>query len=570
MLTVTFRRCQSRALFSSILGPVSQDFMKTGEGSFLSRYPYSMKHISLVLAMGLGLSLQAGAADSPLCDDAAKLTCTPGSYNDGTGTVTLKSDAFTEAAEKAAESLKKVEPKLRSQIQTYLKNNSYFKRVAAAGLGLDISPDCQAKEAANQKACEDNIVTGLVELAKKSMNPQMMTYGAYGQAGDYGGGAGGYGGMGGMMGDGQTTGAQSTTGGAGQASGGQQSSPYGSNYGMSADMQNMMFVMSDKGYRDILADGLKSVNDGQVSNRSTKLIQDKIFPDVKALLVKKISELPIAEDKKQLMMDKVKGIRFGGTDCSIMGVAGVSETFMPNAFYSPVEQSFTVCKGFLSDNVSEFGMSMFIGHELAHSIDPCGLAAAPAGVGITYTPSKPFAEKEKEYPINGLISCLRSEKSVSAAHRDLPANKAAESSKESLSANMCEGDQIGEAIADWFGAEVMAAYIKKNHPNLTKTQWQNGVTNVFRTACSTPNQPGAMWDDHPSIATRVNAGLLQNPIVREQMGCSPSTNKIYCDAMNPDAMAQKTAPPKNRVQMTFPAHGAPASTDPGTANGGVR
>ena len=101
MLTVTFRRCQSRALFSSILGPVSQDFMKTGEGSFLSRYPYSMKHISLVLAMGLGLSLQAGAADSPLCEDAAKLTCTPGSYNDGTGTVTLKSDAFTEAAEKA-------------------------------------------------------------------------------------------------------------------------------------------------------------------------------------------------------------------------------------------------------------------------------------------------------------------------------------------------------------------------------------------------------------------------------------------------------------------------------------
>ncbi|QDK38191.1 hypothetical protein [Bdellovibrio sp. NC01] len=520
-----------------------------------------MKHISLVLAMGLGLGLQAGAADSPLCEDAAKLTCTPGSYNDGTGTVTLKSDAFTEAADKAAESLKKVEPKLQSEIQAYLKNNTYFKRVASAGLGLDISPDCQAKEAANQKACEDNIVTGLVELAKKSMNPQMI-YGVYGAGGGYGGGYGG------MMGDG----GQPTTGGAqtGQPGTGQQTSPYGTNYGMTADMQNMMYVMSDKGFRDIIGDGMKAVNDNSVSTRSTKLIQDKIFPDVKSLLVKKISELPIAEDKKQLMMDKVKGIRFGGTDCSIMGVAGVSETFMPNAFYSPTEQSFTVCKGFLGDNLSEFGMSMFIAHELAHSIDPCGLSTAPEGVGITYSSFKPLAEKEKEYPITGLISCLRSEKSMNAVHKDLPPSKAAESSKESVAASMCENDQIGEAVADWFGTEVMAAYITKNHPNLTKTQWQNGVTNVFRTACSAPNQPAALWDEHPSVPTRVNAGVLQNPIVRQKMGCSPSNTRVYCDATNPDAMAQKTAAPKGRVQMTFPAHGDPATTSPATSNGGVQ
>lgn len=430
------------------------------------------------LVVGMGLSTVAVAADSNLCEEMAQYSCKPGTYSDGTGSITRTTDKAQPRglSKQFQDALDKETRTLQLNFQNYLKdpNNVYFKKIAIAALGLNDSADCQSENKVAQ--CNAKVVEGLVHLARKRIS------------GDF--------------------------------------APAADGTPKRLDLGSAKYIINDDGFKSIADESSRRLSVGNVDPERLKNIRDKMFPQIKALLVKKVSELPIDETQKKNMVDKIKGIRFGNGDCSDYA-PGAAEAYVPNASYSPTEQSFTVCKGFLASGRSDFNMAMIMGHELSHSIDPCHISYGPEGVGLNYSSNQGIKKMETEYPIKGLLTCLRSEKSAHAQRYAAPQE----------TDEFCDGgDQINESVADWFGDDIMAEYISKNYPELTQAQWREGVANVFRPMCMEGGYPE--FNEHPTTERRVDAVLLVNPKVRAQMGCTkPQSKYVNCDAQNSDAMA---------------------------------
>lgn len=446
-----------------------------------------MKHVVIILAVGMVLVATAVAEDGNLCEDMATYSCAMGTYSDGTGTIVKR---IPSARSSKVNGLIFAESKaLEERFGVYLQDpeNAYFKRLAIASLGLNDAPECRSSEIADQKKCSNNAAQGLAEIAKVKLD--------YPEA----------------------------------------EKDKKKSYGSELDLSKMSYILKHEGFKQILNESSERLSAGEMDPEKLKKVKEVIFPKVKSLLIKKISDLPIDEEKKKLMIEKVKGVHFGGSNCSALRT-GVSEAYLPNAFYHPMEQQYMICKGLLGGDSSEFNIARVIGHELAHSIDPCGLSYGPAGVALVYSTKQGPQKMDSEYPIQGLISCLRSEKSVQAVRIKDP------KAKKNEPPDFCENDQITESIADWFGDEVMVDYISANHPNLSTEQWQDGVANAFRPTCRTPTSEVS---EHPETVQRINTILLVNPKVRQKMGClKPHSTSVYCDATNPDAMAQAIAAPK--------------------------
>lgn len=254
-------------------------------------------------------------------------------------------------------------------------------------------------------------------------------------------------------------------------------------------------------------------------------IKNKIFPEVKAALYRKISGLPIEESVRNKMLEKIKNISFAGTDCSDRA-PGLSEQLMPNAFYTNSNNRFTICKGLLKEGVSEFTMSSIVAHELSHSIDPCRISDIK---DILKNSNREQAEAK--YPIKGLISCLRSNKSIAA--------KSFNSDDLFKMSGFCSSDQVTEAFADWMASDITVDYIEKRYPNLTTTQWRHGVANTLRVWCyENHDHNDANEDNHPSLRNRINGLYASNPRIRNKMGCKEPSQYLYCDATDPDGMAK--------------------------------
>jgi hypothetical protein len=465
-----------------------------------------MKQLLFVLP-SLILSSNISFADSGLCEDAAKYTCSVGTHEDGTGSMT-KGTATLQAGlgEKADQAVDKETKIMSGKLMALLKDgdNTYFRKGVIAALNMQDSPECQSAEAKDQETCNNNLTVGLTAFAKKN-----LVSAANGRG---------------------TSSAMSALEGFDP---------------LSMDMQSLGWVLGNQGFQDIVAESAKNISNSY-DQAKFKNISEKMFPQIKALLLKKISSIPMDEDKRKLLIDKVKNIRLASQSCdSGYYSGGLSMAFMPNAFYNPISNAFTVCPGILPENASDFSLAMVIGHELTHSIDPCDVQMGVDGTTIRYK-SKDEAGAADEYPVKGFISCLRSEKSVGA--KLFKKETAAKSSYGTTggysvyqdSKPFCDDDQIGESVADVFGDDMMAEYISTNYPNLTQAQWQNGVANVFRPMC----HEASSGDVHPKIADRVNRILIQNPTVRTKMGCTKSHSKyIHCDVTNPDAMAKAVGTP---------------------------
>src|SRR5262249_12462577 len=100
---------------------------------------------------------------------------------------------------------------------------------------------------------------------------------------------------------------------------------------------------------------------------------------------------------------------------------GVPSSLVSNAFYNPYAPGIYVCGGFGVGNLSEFRLAQAIGHELAHSIDPCNLASGPRDFSFHYK-GKTLKEAQEEYPVHGLLKCLRGLRSVGALPIDVTSN----------------------------------------------------------------------------------------------------------------------------------------------------
>lgn len=307
--------------------------------------------------------------------------------------------------------------------------------------------------------------------------------------------------------------------------------------------------------RSIQNETTKHIYDNSIARK----IETEVFPRTRELLVQFLEQkLPEGEVRDNLIF-KVKHIEFDGFDCSPIG-QNLASDLQPNAFYYPGGNSISYCLGSLFYTSSLFSIVHTISHELGHAIDPCNIENYIDSRKYTYQYASQ-RDKENEYPLPGLIDCLRGSESAQAQHLALtpqmppqvpvtpfnaqptfpslppgpsPAQEAKTfefCQKRGSDGNLLNADQIGESVSDWIAAEILPAYIENYYPGLTETELRSGYINALKPGCRTGHfeQQSSGFDIHPELRTRVNKILLVNPKVRQHMGCGEvDSNSVYC------------------------------------------
>lgn len=150
---------------------------------------------------------------------------------------------------------------------------------------------------------------------------------------------------------------------------------------------------------------------------------------------------------------------------------------------------------------SYFNMVFTMGHELAHSIDPCELKAA----GIKSIPA-----------YERVSSCFLRIGTV-ARRRKTRVECGAD-------------DQLSETFADWMGVQATAEALGTFATEFHGTQVLNAVTNAVRDLCEPDAAVGDELDleYHPGPEVRIDKILGGNPRIREILGCAPLPANDVC------------------------------------------
>lgn len=273
-------------------------------------------------------------------------------------------------------------------------------------------------------------------------------------------------------------------------------------------------------------------------------LKSDTFPGVQKAFIKKIASLPIDEAARTTMLAKFTKMKFS-TECEQLSNK-LDESLWPNSFYTHSDNTFYLCKA--KPGMSEFVVARMIASELAEMINPCGINEV---LPRPKEKTESLEQSEKDYPIKGLISCLRSDNSV-GAKRD--------NSKPFKDDKFCARDQITRAFTDWMTTEVTTDYISQKYSNLSSSQWRQGVANSYRDECSF-GRPDGEFSEEPDFQNRINKIVAANPTLRTKLGCYDKVNH-YCDANNPDAMAKLISSPKAASPRSSP--GTPANSKGGT------
>jgi hypothetical protein len=449
------------------------------------------KHSHIILLAILISSSTFAEAQSGLCENLSHFSCSPGIQNDGTGVA--RSGAETK---KATEAFDELRPHVEQKFKRLLENpeNTEFRRLALSTTGLNDAPYCKSIKKEDLDKCNYDIATGLTRLTRRKLTLNNKI----------------------------------------------------ENMAEMNDLRSKSLLIENDVFASVIKDIDKEVGEKYGQPKIAERIEKKIFPEILKLLVKKIQSLPIDEKAKTAIEKKITAIRFAGTDCSDSSGGGLSKHFHPNANYSPELNSFRVCHGLFVENSSDFHLAGVIAHELAHAIDPCIIAKYPEKYGFDYKHTDSVDNLDDDYPISGLLGCLRSDRSIAAKRMNdgiynNPHRGKSKNEKDFYS--HCNSDQITESTCDWYAMEILPEFIQQNHPNLTKEQWQIGFSNVFRPGCTdkkrTDKEKEKDQDEHPELTDRIDRIFLQNPTVREKMGCiKPHSKFVYCDPNNVEFLKQ--------------------------------
>jgi hypothetical protein len=271
------------------------------------------------------------------------------------------------------------------------------------------------------------------------------------------------------------------------------------------------------------------ISQREVDPQKVKLLESRVFPELKEALLKKIATFPLTPSLRQKVLARVRKIRL---DKSYQCDAGiVPMLFAATLVYNANTNSIHVCEGLLGKNFSEFKLAQAIAHEMTHSFDPCNIADVLPAV-IRYSSTSDLAVRDSEYLWPEVLQCLRSQSSIGA--RAWPSDPVVSSSDDDSNHaksdeppyyDYCDKDQVIEAFADWMSAELFTTYISRHYPHLTRQQWYEGYSNIFRFNCYEKFEE---QDRHPAIAQRISRILVANPVVRQKLGCAAPTGLNYC------------------------------------------
>ena len=190
----------------------------------------------------------------------------------------------------------------------------------------------------------------------------------------------------------------------------------------------------------------------------------------------------------------------------------------------------TYCSGSFLKRKSLFAQAAVLAHELGHAFDPCESAF-------------------EQNAWKGVESCLRDPRSVGAqvwGFSDLSNfEKRCEKSSQlcdlgitpacqnftlegcASKAPRCNSDQITEAFADWFSAEVLAHFLasRADLSRLNPDDFARGMKSIAKLSC------GANYGEkslYPAPQDRIERILAANPALRARIGCNEPSSVLYC------------------------------------------
>ena len=445
-----------------------------------------------------------GVKPSGVCNDLARFSAAPGEYDDGTG--------IAYSPGKVNETLQALKAKEFATYQAAylkaLKAPPFRKRILDL-TGIASHPGCEKPDTASVQCLKN----ASAELAKISLGRAFLSTGS------------------------------------------------GRNREPGGDITDFDLLIHDDTFLKTEKQLIESSRSKITNKAMSKKIEEDIFPKVRKILVGVLEKNIQDPELKKNIMEKVNSIRYAGSDCSDFfadpkgnSVAGLA---IPNAFYQRITNSFKFCNGFLLQNQSAFQIAFTIAHELAHSIDPCGIVVDAENKRFDYVKPKDREFCEQAYPFKGLIPCLRGSDSIQAKTLEpasdlgplgripglpppekqndkpkpddsiLPPVRKQGPQLSDRSPFCTKDDQISEAFADRIAIEVTPAFIKQEYkdrkPPLTKENYQIGYSNVFRDVIGYKDAVDEKFDEHPDTKDRINKIILTHPEVREQMGCLPET-----------------------------------------------
>lgn len=355
--------------------------------------------------------------------------------------------------------------------------------------------------------------------------------------------------------------------------------------------------VNEAGGRKQLAEN--KVKFSQAANRA-----QKIFEEARSKMVRVLESRRSAQNSKSIdsLLARVKSVKFEAQKITEEKELFKQGCEFANAAYQPLFHTVLVCPQFL--NMPESTLLFTFAHEIAHAISPCSAAFEMSDNGIVYPDwalkgfggdePKYSAVKGRDYPFNSVVQCLQGNQSMGiklpskegvlaqinreknesieyaqsveegrptdgiSAQYDEKLDILSKNYSDYASCEMISGSgHLEEAVADWFGSQVIADKIGELKNPAAKKEYAflasgaqlslNGCQNAKQSAvnmmkaaakgknCAAVervanylNNIGPQESSHPSSDKRVGRVIFAQPVIKEALGCSGGSRPDFC------------------------------------------